>query len=352
MPPIIIGGGNAYFREIVTRRLRSCCDLLLRDQHLIADITLSEAGETVLDTVSQSLVGAINECLAAIILEDLWDRAGTLVYPHNAGDSVRSDALLYTIGGGLSAAFVANSLSMGHDPAGHTSWIQSAGAAGTNLAINPQGGELLLGNGGAFIRVYGVNVIYASQRIQDDVALKFGNGSDVWIDWSTVQTNSTLIFALSNTSKSVIFCEESDRETNFGAPNYNDPTGRWQSSDATSVDQYVAKQHNQTDAKEIIGTGSEVTEHLSPVELADDASFDLPDASSGFGFFQIGDGEEYAQISWDSAANVTLLLNSANVVNTDTDTNFCLFDNGTAVRVRNRLGAAKKVIFRYNYWTP
>jgi hypothetical protein len=41
-------------------------DVLLRDQFLSSSITLSETGELVLDTTSQSLVGAINELVAAI----------------------------------------------------------------------------------------------------------------------------------------------------------------------------------------------------------------------------------------------------------------------------------------------
>jgi len=49
---------------------------------------------------------------------------------------------------------------------------------------------------------------------------------------------------------------------------------------------------------------------------------------------------------------VTLITVSGNVVNTDTDAKFCVFDNGTTVRVRNRLAAAKKVMFDYHYTTP
>jgi hypothetical protein len=35
--------------------------------------------------------------------------------------------------------------------------------------------------------------------------------------------------------------------------------------------------------------------------------------------------------------------NTATVVSTDTDDKFCIFDNGTTVRVRNRLGDTKTV---------
>lgn len=367
MPPIMISGSqHAYFTEVITRRLRSCCELFLRDQNLIADITLSEPGEVALDTMSQSLVGAINEVLAAIIAEDLWDRAGTLIFPHNAGDSVRSDAFLYTIGGGLPISHPVNSLSLLHDPILHQSSIQSSGLAATRLDINPNGGLTAfgtvgpgvhgLGSGdvlmGGRLEVDGLSYFQQTVVIADDRNFLFGSGNDTLMSWRTSQTPDTLVLALAVSSHSLLVCELGDQSTDFGAPNYANPTIRIQSSDATNVDQYRCAQHDQTDSKDIIGTGSEVVEHVNPVELADDASFDLPDATAGFGFFLVGDGEEYAQISWDSSGVVDLISNSANVVNTDTDTFFCIFDNGTQVRVRNRLGSAKKVIFKYNYWTP
>lgn len=104
--------------------------------------------------------------------------------------------------------------------------------------------------------------------------------------------------------------------------------------------------------KIIIETGNIGTEHTAPTELADSASFDLPDATAGFGFLIVGNSEEYAHFAWDSTGTVDLIANSANVVNTDTNTKFCIFDNGTTVRVRNRLGSAKKVVFDYHYTTP
>jgi hypothetical protein len=118
-----------------------------------------------------------------------------------------------------------------------------------------------------------------------------------------------------------------------------------------STAQWWSLTHNVTDHVRGIGTGSEVVEHEVPVELADDGSFDLPDASAGWCHLLVGDGEEYAYFTWTTGAVVTLVSNSANVVAADTDTKFAIFDNGTAVRVRNRLGAAKKVMFSYHFTT-
>ncbi len=166
------------------------------------------------------------------------------------------------------------------------------------------------------------------------------------------QTPYTMGFFTGSASNHILIAEHADRATDFGHAQQINPTVYIQSADATDTTQWVSLAHNQTDAVDGIGSGSKITQHNAPVELADDGSFDLPDASAGFGTIMCGDGEEWAQITWTSAGVVTLIANSANAVATDTDTKFCIFDNGTAVRVRNRLGSAKKVVFNYDYTTP
>jgi len=101
----------------------------------------------------------------------------------------------------------------------------------------------------------------------------------------------------------------------------------------------------------IIGPGAEPS-RIVRATLADDATYDLPDNSAGFGFVFVGDGEEYAQFFWTSAEVVTLLASSANVVTTDTDTKFCIFDNTGKVSIKNRLGFAKNVIIEIVHWIP
>lgn len=83
--------------------------------------------------------------------------------------------------------------------------------------------------------------------------------------------------------------------------------------------------------------------------VADDATITLPDATSGWGEVFVGDNEERARFSWTTAGVVTLMENTANVVDSDTDTKFCIFDNGTGVVIRNRLGAVKTVKYIINY---
>ena len=79
--------------------------------------------------------------------------------------------------------------------------------------------------------------------------------------------------------------------------------------------------------------------------VVDDGSISLPsNISGGFGFAQLGDGEHYGFFSFTSAGVVTLISNSANCVGTDTDTKFCIFDDGTTVKIRNRLGSTKNLM--------
>ncbi len=64
-----------------------------------------------------------------------------------------------------------------------------------------------------------------------------------------------------------------------------------------------------------------------------------PGTSGGMLQLMIGDGQEYVWAIFTSAAVVTLITNSANVVNTNTDAKFCIVDNGSTVRISNALGS-------------
>jgi len=64
-----------------------------------------------------------------------------------------------------------------------------------------------------------------------------------------------------------------------------------------------------------------------------------PGTSGGMIQLMIGDAQEYVWAIFTSAAVVTLITNSANVVNTNTDAKFCIVDNGATVRISNALGA-------------
>jgi len=81
-------------------------------------------------------------------------------------------------------------------------------------------------------------------------------------------------------------------------------------------------------------------------ELTNGSYIDLISGTSGIGEVLVGDSEEYAYFVWASDGTVSLIDYSSNVVDTDTNTKFCIFDNGDNVRVRNRLGSTKDVSIR------
>jgi hypothetical protein len=85
------------------------------------------------------------------------------------------------------------------------------------------------------------------------------------------------------------------------------------------------------------------------VDVADDNEISLPADTAGWGFVQAEDNEEYAQFSWTVNATVTLIYNSTNVVNTDTDTNLCIYDAGNYVSIKNRLGGTKTIRYEIHF---
>ncbi len=83
--------------------------------------------------------------------------------------------------------------------------------------------------------------------------------------------------------------------------------------------------------------------------LADDGEILVDTGENGWGFAQAGSNEEYALFSFSNAGVVTLIQNSANVVNTDTDGNLCIYDAGSGIAIKNRLGSAKTIRYQVHY---
>lgn len=84
-------------------------------------------------------------------------------------------------------------------------------------------------------------------------------------------------------------------------------------------------------------------------DVADDAEITIQTGVAGWGFAMAGDAEEYGRFIFKADGTVTLLENSANTVNTDTDTKFCIYDAGGGIAIKNRLGASKKVRYEIFY---
>ncbi len=168
---------------------------------------------------------------------------------------------------------------------------------------------------------------------------------------NTFQTKAAVCINTGVVGNYILVCEYADRAFDFQQVQRTNPTFIIQSANQ-SLTEWRSLAHNQVDALDEIGSGSMVYEHKAPTELADDASFDLPANSAGWCHVLVGDAEEYAHFVWDSTEVVDLIYNSANVVTTDTDTKFCVFDGGGKVTVRNRLGGARKVTFDLHFFTP
>jgi len=103
----------------------------------------------------------------------------------------------------------------------------------------------------------------------------------------------------------------------------------------------------------IVDKGIRTTNGLKQVRfsapLADDAEILVQTGTAGWGFAVIGDNQEYGQFTWTSAGVVTLVNNSANTVATDTDTKFCIYDAGSGIAIKNRLGSELTLRYELNY---
>lgn len=79
-------------------------------------------------------------------------------------------------------------------------------------------------------------------------------------------------------------------------------------------------------------------------DLINDASIVLTNGISGWGevyAFNAGAIDEWAEFIISSDGAVYLKSNSTDVVNTDTANKLCIFDNGSGVTIRNRLGGTR-----------
>jgi len=103
-----------------------------------------------------------------------------------------------------------------------------------------------------------------------------------------------------------------------------------------------------------VADGNVVHTHVAPRSLADDEYFDLPAETVGWGTFMLmaatGSGTlEWLKIAWGHNGAVTVFEAGPNSAGTDSDGDFCAFDNGNDVRIRNRLGSTKLVFGDYHY---
>ncbi|MDD4986590.1 MAG: hypothetical protein PHQ43_12585 [Dehalococcoidales bacterium] len=97
-----------------------------------------------------------------------------------------------------------------------------------------------------------------------------------------------------------------------------------------------------------VNVGGLVT-YKSSVVIDDEGEIILPTGISGFGVVQAEDNEEWIQFSFSSAGVVTVIANSAHAVGSDTDGNLCVYDAGSGIAIKNRLGASKTIQYVVYY---
>lgn len=90
-----------------------------------------------------------------------------------------------------------------------------------------------------------------------------------------------------------------------------------------------------TGLTEVTGIGLKTKEYNQAIN--DHATFSLP-AGAGWGFFTIGDSADYALFTWSSTGVVTGIAGSAGVSFSNAMGQFCFYDGGTTVTVKNDLG--------------
>jgi hypothetical protein len=132
----------------------------------------------------------------------------------------------------------------------------------------------------------------------------------------------------------------------------------------TNNTQWVSITHNQTNAVIATGLGDVILDPISEITevcgvglktkeynatVNDEATISLPANTIGWGTVMAGDNQEFSRFRWTSAAVVTVDESTANVATTDLDTNLCIFDGGTSVSIRNRLGSNLTIRYVIHY---
>ncbi len=268
-----------------------------------------------------------------------WDRTGNYTYLNTIGDSVgigtaTPTEVFHVVGNGLISA----SLTTG------TGLRISANDGGAIGASGVAFSELFLASGAVIDWASGdatithssnlINLSNANTRV-DRLEI---DGANDWIDIVTDMVfTSVADISLEPTGGDVAIVGNTlvgdGGDTLFF--NATDTITNLVDVSSTTVDAYRSDSI-------IVGSYVEVGGveiYALKQNLLDDGSIVLPTATCGFGTAQIGDSQEYTQFYWTTAGVVTLVNNTANVVNTDTDAKFCIFDSGTTVTIRNRLAA-------------
>lgn len=101
--------------------------------------------------------------------------------------------------------------------------------------------------------------------------------------------------------------------------------------DADAVKTTGVRKQNDLTTREISETLSSGSEILIETGVA------------GWGIVHVGDDDEYAEFLWHSGGVVTLMESTDNIADTDTASNFCIYDAGDGIALKNNLGSDKEL---------
>jgi len=93
-----------------------------------------------------------------------------------------------------------------------------------------------------------------------------------------------------------------------------------------------------------------LSNHREMTSLADDAEIALATGVSGWGTVMIGDMQEWVEFTFTQAGVVTIENSSANVADADTDGNLCVYDAGSGISIKNRLGGVLNIAIDVKYY--
>jgi len=112
-----------------------------------------------------------------------------------------------------------------------------------------------------------------------------------------------------------------------------------------------------TTPDEVLDVNNQVTQfdslkvHREVSNLIDDEEIVLATGVSGWGSAMLGNSEEYLIFKFTAAGAVTLLTDcSTNTANTDSDGDFCAYDAGSGIAIKNRMGGTKQVAVYVCYY--
>jgi hypothetical protein len=127
-------------------------------------------------------------------------------------------------------------------------------------------------------------------------------------------------------------------------------TGIGGTADALSLIAGGVEAHRMTEAAGVITHLYQgLTTQFTSETVADDAEIVIATGVSGWGECMAGDNEAFTHFTFTSAGVVTLYSDVGSVVNTDTDGNLCIYDAGSGIAIKNRLGSSKIIAFEINY---